>query len=448
MKKIRLLDLAKEIRLAIDDRFGGGQVWVEAETGNIRASQAGHIYLSLIDKSPAGELVAEVPAVIWSTSASIVRGFSEATGRAFAGNLKVCVLVRVAYHVRYGLKLIIEGIDAAYTIGELALERERTLQQLAANYPRFIRYQDGRVYSANQQLGRPAVFQRLAVLTAPDSEALTDFRHQLEHNPFAYRFHEKLWPVSVQGEQAGPQIARAIREAAGEKPDAIILIRGGGSQTDLYAFENAELAAAIAMCPVPVLTGIGHHRNSAIADLVAHESLSTPTKVAEWLIDYNRSFEERLLELQADVIAGAGNLLDYEKQRLESAAQGLGFGLRSLREKQKHRLTELITGTRHGIRLFLEKRKSAPEIALKDMAGSAAAYLLRRQNRLQLMETTVRMAAPDRIMQRGFAMLSVNGKIITSAENLSEGQELSVLLSKSEIITRISQIRPEKEPKT
>ncbi|TND07933.1 MAG: exodeoxyribonuclease VII large subunit [Bacteroidetes bacterium] len=441
MKRVRLLDLAKQIRAAIDERFGNEPIWVEAETGNIRASQAGHVYLSLLEKSASGEAIAEVSAVVWSGSAVILRQFEEITGRPFAGNLKVCVLVRVAYHVRFGLKLVIEGIDVAYTIGELALERERTLQQLAADFPEYISYRNGQVDSANRHLEKRAVIQQIAVITAPDSEALADFMYQLDHNPFAYRFRVKLFPVAVQGEQAGPQMARAIQTASAESPDALVLIRGGGSQMDLYAFENAELAAAIARSPVPVLTGIGHHRNQAIADLVAHESLSTPTKVAEWLIDYARTFEVRILELQEEALELTAGCLEAEKQRLESASRGLVYAVRTLRESQRHRLERLAMATQHVSRLFLEKRKNAPERLMKDIEGSLRMNVLRRLNHLQLLEATVKQAAPDRILQRGFAMLSVDGKITANGTKIVPGQDLTVILADTEIDTTVKQVR-------
>src|SRR5690606_10348650 len=98
--------------------------------------------------------------------------------------------------------------------------------------------------------------------------------------------------------------------------DAVVIIRGGGSQSDFLLFDNYELSRAVAKFPIPVITGIGHQKNETIVDLMSHTATKTPTKAAELIISHNRNFEERLLQLQQIIVIKTQRMFSVNNQVL------------------------------------------------------------------------------------------------------------------------------------
>ncbi|WP_431244478.1 exodeoxyribonuclease VII large subunit [Flavobacterium sp. P21] len=142
----------------------------------------------------------------------------------------------------------------------------------------------------------------MAVISASNSAGNEDFRHTLRHNDFGYSFQADDYYTVVQGDNNAKLFLNKLIEvySSGIPYDAIIIIRGGGAQSDFLIFDNYQIGRAVAKFPIPVITGIGHQKNVSIVDLMAHTSTKTPTKAAEFIIAHNRSFEMRSLSLRAE----------------------------------------------------------------------------------------------------------------------------------------------------
>ena len=176
------------------------------------------------------------------------------------------------------LLLIVDEVDVSFTQGQLALQRERTLAELRRR---------GLLDLNKRAPWSPFPF-RVALITANQSRARNDFLHELERSGLAFRVF--LYDCRMQGEDVAGEVRAAfalIRARVGggrDSPDVVVLTRGGGSRMDLRWFDDIEIAKAIATCPIPVVSAIGHHDDVSIADIVAARAEKTPTAAAQILV--------------------------------------------------------------------------------------------------------------------------------------------------------------------
>jgi len=284
--------LMAQVRAALHHRFPDSY-WVVAEVAEMtRPRQAGgHCYLTLTEPAAGAEALgftAQARATLWgSRYQQLAPAFAEATGQELRPGLRLLLRVKVTFHEQYGFSLDVLALDPSYTVGELARQRLATLRKL----------QEKDLLERQQELALPLAPQRLAVISSPTAAGFQDFVRQLEEAP--YDFALTLFPALMQGEGAPASIRAAldaIRPRRGQF-EVVILIRGGGAKTDLLAFDEYGLAAAVAAFPLPVLTGIGHERDEAVVDLVAHRALKTPTAVAAFLVERLARLEGLLLDL-------------------------------------------------------------------------------------------------------------------------------------------------------
>lgn len=264
MATLTLTELCNLIGEALDCSLAGS-FWVKAEISSL-SSKGGHLYLELVDGKTA-----KMRATCWAGTNEMLRTYFESeTGQRLQPGMAVLVEAEIQYHPVYGLSLSIIGIDPSYTLGDIARQRQQTIAQLQ---------KDG-LLDAQQLLPLPTLIRRIAVISSANAAGYEDFKHQLEHSPFA--FHLSPFFATMQGEQAAKSIIAALSEIEGF--DAVVIIRGGGATTDLSCFDNYELCAVCAQFEIPIITGIGHTRDISVLDLVARQALKTPTAVAEWLI--------------------------------------------------------------------------------------------------------------------------------------------------------------------
>ncbi len=285
-------------------------IWISAEIAQINFSR-GHAYLELIEKqTDGGEIIAQLAAVIWhSDLRRILKLLGEHSDGILQNGMDVRLKARMDFHERYGLKLIIEEVDATYTLGKLELERRKTLLQL----------QQLELIDKNKRLTTPLVWQRLAVISSETAAGWADFQAQLTQSQFQYTFEIQFFNAAMQGQNLVKELIECFDRIfrVKENFDGVIIIRGGGAKLDLGGFDSFDVARAIATFPLPVLTGIGHETDATIADIVAHRSLKTPTAVAEYLLQHNLTFETRIFNLAQQVVSESNELLHQQYLQLQ-----------------------------------------------------------------------------------------------------------------------------------
>ena len=277
MRSYTLSELCNEIGEVLDESLAPSY-WVKAEISSL-SERGGHMYLDLIDGKTA-----KMRATRWAGTKEMLTAYFESeTGQRLQPGLNVLVEAEIQYHPVYGLSLSIIGIDPSYTLGDIARQRQQTINQLQ---------KDG-LLDAQQLLPLPTLIRRIAVISSPNAAGYEDFKHQLDNS--GYHFETQLFGATMQGEQAPKSIIAALEEISGF--DAVAIIRGGGATTDLSCFDNYELCAVCAQYEIPIISGIGHTRDISVLDLVAHQALKTPTAVAEWLIHRMDEQAERVRNL-------------------------------------------------------------------------------------------------------------------------------------------------------
>lgn len=369
---VELAELQRQVREGLAERFPG-KVWVRAEIREWSPRANGHCYLSLTQTK--GEVtVAEARAMIWRSRYGVIKDFFEKeTGSPLGPGITVLARVQVSFHEVYGYSLVIDDIDPAFTAGEQALRKKRTLERLAA---------EGYI-DLQQELALPPLPRRLAVVSSPTAAGYGDFRRHLADNAYGFRFEVELFEALMQGEAAPASIIDALGRVDPARFDAVLILRGGGSELDLACFDDYGLAVAIATCPLPVVTAIGHDRDVHVADQVANTSVKTPTALADLFLDCFVAEDEAVGALCARIRAGLVRRVDA----LEGAAAGL----------------------RERIRYGLSAR-----IGLQE-------------SRLSVLEARIVGGDPRGILRRGYVLVTDGeGKVLKSAAAVRSGAAIGV----------------------
>ena len=313
---IDLLTLQRGIRCCLEDTFTEA-VWVRAELSSVSV-KGGHCYLELCQSGPQG-IVAKARAVIWRSKYYTLEScFREATGSTLRAGIGLLLHAAVNFSEVYGLSLVVDDLDPQFTLGEKERLRRECISRLEA---------DG-LMDAQRRLSIPELPYRLAVVSAEGAAGYGDFCRHLHENDYGFVLQTELFDAVMQGVNSPSSIVDALDriESDPEGFDAILILRGGGSNLDLDCFDDYGLCHRIASCATPVLTAIGHDRDRHIADMVAWESLKTPTALADFFLDIYEaederisSFSSRLHRAFTNKIAVMNSKLDVLAARIKSA---------------------------------------------------------------------------------------------------------------------------------
>lgn len=371
-----LYELQRIIGAAIE-QFLAKPIWVSAEIAEIKLNASGHCYLELVERdkdSASGKAAkAQSRAVIWKSHyPRLAAKFEGATGRALSAAMKILVEVAVSFHPVYGLSLQITDIDPTYTLGDIERQKEITIARLKA---------DG-VWDMNRELSVPRVVQRVAIVSSATAAGYRDFMQELALSP--YNIHTTLFEATMQGEGSEQSIADALAAIAEreEEFDAVAIIRGGGSTTDLECFNAYLTALCVAQFPIPVLTGIGHDKDVSIVDMVAAIPLKTPTAVAAWICNTAERFDGEL---------------EYAAVVLRESC---------------HKVTQAAaTKLDH----YASQLKQNTKIALMRQSEKLDSYAMLTKN-----------FAPTRLLELGFAVARGERGVIRSAADVAVGDRITI----------------------
>ncbi len=293
-------ELAAEIGAVLADSFP--PLWVVGEVQRVRPSQRGHLYFELIEKGQGESILAKLDAVLWRSDHERVRSVLAAQGLAIVEGVEIRLRASVDFYGPAGrLQLVVREVDPLFFLGQLERRRRELLAELAS----------AGLLERNRELPLPELPLTVGLVTSEGSAAYHDFLTTLAES--GYGFRVLFVHSAVQGKGAEQELVSAL-ELAGSLPlDCLVLVRGGGSRSDLAVFDSREVARAVALCPVPVVTGLGHEIDQAIADRVAHTAVKTPTKAAELLVarvaeaeaELDAVEEEPLTEEQIDAMVQA-----------------------------------------------------------------------------------------------------------------------------------------------
>jgi len=418
-------ELAEAINSALRRRFTDG-VWVRGEIQGW-SERGPHAYFRLVGEDDDGKSAVNVQ--FFANSRMRLRPILNKHRLRLSDGLKVRIFGHLDYFAPSGqLGLKMSGLDPRFTLGEMALERDDVVRRLVANG----------LFDANRRTLVPRAPLRVGVVTSTASAAWGDFTHELERSSLAFRL--RVIDVRVQGEWAVDMVCAALRTLTRHDDlDVVVVIRGGGSKTDLATFDSESIATAIATSPIPVFTGLGHEVDRSVADEVAHSSLKTPTACAAALVEHVNAFNTQVEQVWGQIDRRANRALLDAGNSLATIAHGIRRATVSAVERSDDRLGH----RRHRLRTATDRtlERSA------DRVGAAGTALRRIPARLDpevrhldAVAARVRSLDPVHTMARGWSITrTANGAIVRDAADLATGDTITTTFASGTARSRVEE---------
>jgi len=427
-------ELTAEMRSMLAGEFA--DIWVSGEISGAKMPPSGHYYFTLKDES------AQIRCVCYKMTARYLK-FKPQDGVAVLARGRVDL-----YDARGDLQFMVEALEPQGH-GALQFAFEQLKRKLAA---------EG-LFEQARKRPLPAMPERIGIVTSPSGAVISDMIHILERR--CPGRHIRLYPAQVQGESAAEQIASGIEYfGASGWPEVVIVARGGGSLEDLWAFNEERVARAIAASPVPVVSAVGHETDFTIADFVADLRAPTPSAAAELVVCTRQSLVDGLSGAEARLRQAARLTLALRARRFHAVGIDPARLHRTLGRRMQ-RIDELEYSLRDGVRSALSTRKRALDAvatrlvqrdvrlqfaeARRRLQGSLASVnqavrlqLSRARGDLAPLSAHLAQLSPLKILDRGYAIVEREGKIVKSPADAPVGSEVRLRLAVGELAAKIT----------
>jgi len=427
--------LTRLIKGQLEENFS--RVWVKGEVSNLRKQSSGHIYFSLKD---AGS---QLPCALFARD-SARQSFELQDG------MEVLLLGDVSVFEPHGRYQLIAKIVIQSGEGRLQLEYERLKRKLAA---------EG-LFDTEHKKPLPTLPQKIAVITSPTGAAVRDFLRILRRRAFSGEV--VIFPARVQGKGAAEEVAAMLEHAvASEDFDLIVITRGGGSIEDLWVFNEEALTRAVAACPLPVISAIGHEIDTVLTDYAADQRVETPSGAAELISSLYIEARSRCEDAESDLHAWVkGYLNDQHSQLRDLSAhmriiapdrrvQHISMRMDEMESRLSSNLARRITTEQQAIskyaqRIVEQHPKTRIGIAcqhLKDFSRrlERAKVLIASKNteKLQSLQHRLENGSLQATLQRGYVMIkNSNGIIIDRASLAQKERQLKARFQDGEIVLK------------
>ena len=465
-QKVSLYELNNRVKGILNETLPE-LVWVIAEINEINTNKSGHCYLELIEKDTTSDrIIAKTRATIWAFTFRLLKPYFETTtGQSFSSGIKVLLNVKIEFHELFGYSLNVHDIDPIYTVGDLARQKMQSIKKLK---------KEG-IFYMNMELQLPPLPSNIAIISSQTAAGYQDFSHQLKNNPYGYTFNTKLFPALVQGKDAEVSIIQALDRIFQYENffDAVVIIRGGGSQTDLNCFNSYLLSSHIAQFPLPVLTGIGHEKDESVADMVAAVNLKTPTAVAEFLIQSFLDFENKINDIQENIIDLVLESISQHRDNMSSIAQKIAPNIHLRIGSNIRRLDQVGVLISSGVKNYLNIQRGKLDSAhyeikhkmkdnfkllsyqLKGLIGSIKLstnqFIKNHENKLKIHKQSLKLLDPGNILQRGYSLTYTENKLVTRVSILKKEDLLITKFYDGEALSKVKNVildQLEKEEKS
>jgi exodeoxyribonuclease VII large subunit len=406
--------LTKEIRELLGGAYDG--IWVSGEISGLKLAASGHAYFALKDAE------AQIKCACWKGNLRLLR-FKPQEGLAVLARGRVDV-----YEPRGEYQLIVDVIEPQGA-GALQLAFEQLKKKLEA---------EG-LFAAERKRALPRYPRRIGIVTSPTGAAIQDMLNILSRRWPGLEI--RLFPAVVQGTGAAEQVVEGIERLGGSGwPEVLIVGRGGGSIEDLWTFNEEAVARAIAACPVPVISAVGHETDFTIADFAADLRAPTPSAAAELATPEKAAVEEWIAAREERLSRALRHRLVRLARRYDDAQFRLRENVRRGPERLRRRLEAAVSRLqRRDPRLRLaEARRRLEALAQKlpPAVGRVAALKLARVERLS---AALAQLSPLRVLERGYAIVQTkDGAAVRDASQVKKGEEVTARLHKGSLTAKVT----------
>jgi len=464
--------LNERVRELIESAFPSN-IWLVGEISGFNKSAHKRTVGFQLVEIEDDKVVSQINTTLFERDRKSIEQSLKAVGCPFRleDEVSVRLRVRVSLYVPWGsYRVIAEGIDVNYTLGEAARRREEIVRRLTG---------EGLI-GVNSELQLPALPLRVGLVTSLGSDAFNDVLRSFQESGLAFEI--TAHGARVQGRQTEPSVLNALdwfRERH-ERFDVVMICRGGGSRTDLAWFDSLQLGRAVAGFPLPVIVGIGHEKDASVLDAVARGA-KTPTAAAAIVVDQVRGSMERLDEMGRQILETAAIRLREQRQEGLERIRRLGLASRGRlsRERQElgHQARRTVRGSRsvlaacrtrlaHWMRLIpnsaavqIETRRYALNATLRatltashrtcetarctidahgrDLPLRGGRSLQLEREKMEARGRRLRLVDPRRVVERGYAIVRLDdGKVLTDADHAPAGTPLRAELRRGSLALR------------
>lgn len=412
--------------------------WVTTEVSEVRENR-GHCYMEFVQKDENGiSLVAKARGTVWKNRWMYLRRhFEQTTGQPLVAGLYLLVQVSPSFHPLYGYSLNVTDIDPTFTLGNIAKRRQEILRKL----------QEEGIDQMNKELPLPRLLQRVAVISSATAAGYGDFCNQLNNNSKGLVFYTRLFPALMQGDGVEESVIAALDTIMADPfPwDVVVIIRGGGSVSDLSGFDTLALAESVAQYPLPIITGIGHERDDTVIDMVAHTRVKTPTAAAELLIHHQENELSLVENFSEQIVSAVGLRLSEETNRLERITGKLPLVYSLYHQRQLNLLVQTVTRVHQGIARRLQTDKNKLELLTARFPLQVTSLLQNQQHKLNLISLRLKAVDPVNILRQGYSITQVKGQSVKSVKQLGKGDQLVTYLADGKVVSTVNEIENNKE---
>lgn len=329
--------------------------------------------------------------------------------------LKVCFLVKADVYIPFGkLQGTVLDIDPVYTLGELAVTRAAILKRLAL---------EG-LLDKNKNLELAEMPLRVGLITGEKTAAFKDFTTRLAASPFKFTVTTEY--ARMQGNETEASVILAMEKLLSDKElDVICIVRGGGSKTDLNYFDSEALCRAVANCPIPVFTGIGHEIDKSLLDEVSYMSCITPTDCAKRLVERVQDRWAKMQNTFASIADKAKNLLTVTNRNLSSLGNTLHQNVESRLQRENTHISLIASSLKKDVQFIVKNESTRIDRNAEGLRQGSRKILDLAKTKFELVSTRVKNADPQTALAKGFTLtLDQNGKFIRNASQLKSGDIL------------------------
>ncbi len=407
-----LLEVSRSIQKTLAERYKS-LYWIKAEMNKLNHyTHSGHCYPELVEKQD-GKIVAEIRSILWKADYTrINNNFLKIAQEPLREGITMLFQASISYDPMYGLSLRIVDIDPTFTLGELEKEKLDSIRKLK---------EEG-IYEANKSVPFPMVPKRLAIISVETSKGLSDFYKIVNQNPWGYRLECTLFPALLQGDKSIPSIISqlAVIAAKIDAYDVVAIIRGGGGEVGLSSYNNYLLARAIAIFPIPVLTGIGHSTNYTVSEMVAYKNAITPSELADFLIQKYHNFAVPI----------------------DRAAENIQQLILTRFKEERNMLSQLATHIQWIGKREIQASKANIQQVQNELSALVRLRLYEYKTAIAHTERIIQLSDPIRLLKQGFSITKINGKLLQSAAQIAIGDVIHTRLEDGDVISIVTDKSP------
>lgn len=415
-----LSEVCRSVKKTLEERYKT-RFWVRADLMKLNYYKySGHAYPDLVQKDD-GRIIAQMRGVIWKADLNKIQAaFLREIHQPLTEGIEILFEAGITYDAVHGISLRIYQIDTTFSLGIIEKEKKQTIERLNALG----------IFDSNKVRDLRDLPKNVAVISVETSKGWADFMKVVEPYVAHFGLFFMMFPALLQGDNAVSSIREQLQKIESVKSefDAVMIIRGGGGEAGLTCFNNFELCKDICLFPLPVLTGIGHSTNLTVAEMVSHHTAITPTALGEFYVNIFKT-KELEFKMAAEALCKHA-FITLNRLRIDLDRLFSGFKSHSKRQhiQQWNKIHDLVSSATKSSERITSMNLLKIHRRIQSFEKVTSDFFIHKHKELSSLLRIIRIQNPKNILQKGYSYLLLNGKNITSVNQLLPNQLIQIIL--------------------